>query len=44
LQRAEHDKRSAAGGARAGYAIIFIAGDIQGKQHGYFGPSPRKVQ
>ena len=33
VQRAEHDKRSAAGGARAGYAITFIAGDIQGKQH-----------
>jgi len=33
VQRAEHDKRSAASGAGAGYAITFISGDIQGKQH-----------
>jgi hypothetical protein len=30
LQLAEHDKKSFAGGARAGYTLTFIAGDIQG--------------
>ena len=40
LQRAEHDKRSAAGGAGTGYALTFAAGDIQGKQHAVIAGSP----
>jgi len=33
VQRAEHNKISAAGGTGSSYALTFAAGDIRGEQH-----------
>jgi len=40
LQRAEHDKRSAASGTWTGYALAFTAGDIRDEQHSRYCRQP----